>query len=82
MKTKKEFITGLSLLILIIVIPFIGFQLNKAPKSVPESAPLTEFSAERAMQHMKHIAAEPHAIPGPLTPHVGGNDERLKALAL
>ena len=62
MKIKSDFVISLSLLILIAAIPIIGFQLNNAPQSVSEDSPLTEFSAERAMKHMKHIAAKPHSI--------------------
>ncbi|HSH20621.1 MAG TPA: M20/M25/M40 family metallo-hydrolase, partial [Draconibacterium sp.] len=61
-KIKSESIISLLLLILIVVIPIVGFQLNKAPKAVPENAPLTEFSAVRAIKHLEHIASEPHSI--------------------
>ncbi len=62
MKIKGDFIVSISLLILIAVIPAVGFQLNKAPRSVPEDVPPTEFSAVRAMKHMNHIAARPHSV--------------------
>ncbi len=62
MKFKSDFVKSLSLLILIVVIPIIGFHLNKAPRSVPDDAPLTEFSAVRAMKHLEHIASKPHSI--------------------
>jgi len=62
MKIKNDFIKSLALLMVILVFPIIGFQLNKAPKAVPENAPLTEFSAIRAMKHLEHIASEPHSV--------------------
>ena len=62
MKLKRDFTIGMTLLLLIVVIPFLGFQLNKAPKAKPENAPLSEFSAARAMKHLEKIAAEPHPI--------------------
>jgi len=62
MKIKTDTVKGLALLILILVIPIVGFQLNKAPKVLPENAPLNEFSAARAMKHLEQIAAEPHSI--------------------
>jgi uncharacterized Tic20 family protein len=62
MKTKYVFLKSLALLILILVVPIVGFQLNKAPKAVPENAPLSEFSAARAMKHLVYIASEPHSI--------------------
>lgn len=61
-KFKSDFVKSLSLLILIVVIPIVGFHLNKAPQSVPDDAPLTEFSANRAMKHLEHIASKPHNI--------------------
>lgn len=61
-KFKSDFVKSLSLLILIIVIPIVGFHLNKAPQAVPDNAPLTEFSAVRAMKHMEHIALKSHYI--------------------
>jgi len=62
MKIKKDLIISVIVLTLIIIIPILGFQPDKAPQVVPENAPPTEFSAERAMKHMKHIASKSHPI--------------------
>src|SRR6476659_11287397 len=35
---------------------------NRPPVVVPATAPLTEFSAERAMKHVVAIAQRPHPI--------------------
>ena len=69
MKFRSDLIKSLSLLFLIVVILIVGFFLNKAPQSVPDDAPFTEFSAVRAMKHMSHIASKPHSI---------GTEEHLK----
>jgi hypothetical protein len=61
-KIKNESVISLLLLILIVVIPIVGFLLNKAPNAVPENAPSTEFSAVRAMKHLEFIASEPHPL--------------------
>ncbi|GHA66984.1 M20/M25/M40 family metallo-hydrolase [Pontibacter akesuensis] len=46
-------ITGLALLSLYLLAP---------PKPVPATAPATVFSAERAMQHVRQVAQEPHPM--------------------
>ncbi len=82
-KINREPVISLLLLILIVGIPIVGFFLNKAPKAVPENAPLTEFSAVRAMKHLEHIASEPHAIGTPA--HAKVRDyiiEELKKLGI
>jgi len=62
MKFKSDVVKSLSLLILIVAIPIVGFHMNKAPQSVPDNAHLTEFSAVRAMKHMEYIALKSHSI--------------------
>ncbi len=37
-------------------------KLFSPPKAVPATAPVESFSAERAMQHLKVIAKEPHSL--------------------
>ncbi|MFD2513010.1 M20/M25/M40 family metallo-hydrolase [Pontibacter locisalis] len=46
-------VTGLALL---------SIYLLQPPEPVPANAPLTAFSAERAMRHVEQIAKEPHAM--------------------
>jgi len=43
----------------------IAIWLHQPPEVVPESATLTEFSAERAFKHVKAIAIEPHVAGTP-----------------
>jgi hypothetical protein len=62
MKFKSDVVKSLALLILIVAIPIVGFHLNKAPQPISNDAPLTEFSAVRAMKHLEHIASKPHSI--------------------
>jgi hypothetical protein len=66
---KRRLFQSISVFTLIVGIVIIGFYLNRPPRFVPENAPLDEFSAVRAMKHLKHIAAKPHFI---------GTDEHLK----
>jgi len=62
MKIKSHLVKSLSLVILLVAISIVGFHLNKAPRLVTTDAPLTEFSAARAMNHLEHVAFEPHYI--------------------
>ncbi len=60
---KKTLINNLIsslILISIICIVIIGFKSNKMPKVKGHDTPLTEFSAIRAMQHIKCISEKPH----------------------
>lgn len=45
-----------------LVLIWIGYQPLQAPRAVPEDAPQTEFSAERAIEHAAVIAQEPHPM--------------------
>ncbi len=71
MKTelKKTLIQSISVFTLIVGVVIVGFYLNRPPRIISENAPLDEFSAVRAIKHMKHIADKPHYI---------GTDEHLK----
>ena len=62
MKIKSHLVKSLSLVILLVAISIVGYHLNKAPRLVTTDAPLTEFSAARAMNHLEHVAFEPHYI--------------------
>src|SRR5688572_29387156 len=48
--------------ILLAAIAFVAFALRAPPEPVPASAPLEEFSAERAMAHLEVIAAAPRPV--------------------
>jgi hypothetical protein len=55
---KESWLTLLFILLLAIV----AFRSLVPPAAVPASAPVTDFSAARAMEHVKVIAREPHPI--------------------
>ncbi|NDK57195.1 M20/M25/M40 family metallo-hydrolase [Pontibacter fetidus] len=46
-------LTGLAIL---------SVSLVRAPEALPATAPATQFSAERAMTHVRRVAKEPHAM--------------------
>ncbi|MBZ5520991.1 MAG: hypothetical protein LAP21_01900 [Acidobacteriia bacterium] len=56
--------SGLSWLAVFMVV-FATLRAVQPPDPVPASAPLTDFSAERAMAHVRAIAARPHPIGSP-----------------
>ncbi|HEV7396289.1 MAG TPA: M20/M25/M40 family metallo-hydrolase [Pyrinomonadaceae bacterium] len=41
---------------------FLAFYLHRPPEVVSASAPLSEFSAERAFEHLKVLASRPHPV--------------------
>jgi hypothetical protein len=47
-------------LLFILLLPIVALRYLVPPAVVPASAPGTDFSAERAMEHVKVIAREPH----------------------
>ncbi|MVM35893.1 M20/M25/M40 family metallo-hydrolase [Spirosoma sp. HMF4905] len=57
----------LSLLLLLVLLALATWSiyLTNPPQAKPASAPITEFSAGRAMQPLEHIAQEPHAMGTP-----------------
>lgn len=68
-KTQKHLSNSLlrSALILLVIGAAIalGSLANRLPKPVPETAPATIFSAERAMRDVRSIAARPHPTGSP-----------------
>jgi len=73
----------LSLLLVLALLAWVGMQQLATPDVVPASAPATEFSAARAIEHLRVIAAEPRAVglPG----HTATREylvEQLEALGL
>ena len=64
-------LSGLLLLALIALSGY-AIYLTQPPTAQPASSPPTEFSAERAMTHVRQIAREPHAIGTPDHPRVRG----------
>ncbi|HEU5424318.1 MAG TPA: M28 family peptidase, partial [Nitrolancea sp.] len=56
---------ALTLLAILAVLVWVGLRPLATPAVVPATAPATTFSAERAMAHLRVIAAQPHAIGSP-----------------
>ncbi|HEY4650193.1 MAG TPA: M20/M25/M40 family metallo-hydrolase [Pontibacter sp.] len=61
MKFRHNAVASVVLLALV-SFSLLSIFLLMPPAPVPASAPATEFSAGRAMQHVNQIAAEPHAM--------------------
>lgn len=53
---------GLAAFLFIVVLVFVGLYQLRPPQVVPANAPLTEFSAERALQYVTAIAEGPHPV--------------------
>jgi hypothetical protein len=53
-------IGGAIVLALPVAIGLLGFCMAQPPRPLPATAPATEFSAERALEHSRRIAVEPH----------------------
>jgi len=58
-------IGGIIVLGLPCAIALLGFCLAQPPRSVPATAPATDFSAERALEHSRRLAVEPHSAGSP-----------------
>ncbi|TXK38150.1 M20/M25/M40 family metallo-hydrolase [Pontibacter qinzhouensis] len=50
------------LLLSLVAICWLSIYLVRPPEALPSDAPLQEFSAARAMQHVRQVAQEPHAM--------------------
>jgi hypothetical protein len=50
------------LLLVLALLTWVGMQQLSTPDVVPASAPATEFSGERAMEHLRAITSEPRAV--------------------
>lgn len=57
--------TGLTWFILFVVFGLATIALDRPPSPLPEQAPLSVFSAERAVIHLSAIARAPHPINSP-----------------
>lgn len=53
---------GLILLLTLLALTALCFAVAGPPAPLPASAPADQFSAERAMQHVRAIAQEPHPV--------------------
>lgn len=76
-------IPPIALLLVLALLLWAGLQQLSTPGVVPASAPASEFSGERAMEHLRVIAAESRSIGSP--GHVAARDylvEQLRGLGL
>ena len=48
-----------------ILFAILTLKLFSPPKALPATADLTDFSAERAMEHLKIVAEAPHSLGTP-----------------
>jgi hypothetical protein len=63
---KKQYIIQAIVVLLVIAIAvFVTINQTLPPGSLPADAPATEFSAERAIEHIKVIAQEPRLVGSP-----------------
>jgi hypothetical protein len=53
---------GLLTFLFIAFFAYLGISQIRPPETVPNDAPLTEFSSGRAMQHVREIAQNPHPM--------------------
>jgi hypothetical protein len=59
---RSDFLPRLAGIVWVLLVAWVGMFLSAPPSAVPESAPATEFSAHRAMQHIREIARAPHPV--------------------
>jgi hypothetical protein len=64
-KGSDNFARSIVVTLIIAAAVFAGLSSLAMPPVVPSSAPATEFSAERAMEHIRVIAQEPHPVGSP-----------------
>jgi hypothetical protein len=53
---------AVAVLVALVVVEFGEYAMRGGPEPRPVSAPMGEFSADRAFAHVERIAAEPHPI--------------------
>jgi MFS family permease len=59
-KPKADVLKGSAAFLFIVLFVFLGLYRVQPPRAVPATAPLAEFSAERAMVYIESIAQKPH----------------------
>ncbi len=62
---NRSFATACLLLLLLTGISLYSISLIRPPEALPVTAPADQFSAGRAMQYVRRIAREPHAVGTP-----------------
>ncbi|PVY44069.1 M20/M25/M40 family metallo-hydrolase [Pontibacter virosus] len=60
--SKRPYLVALFLLIALVGLSVYSVSLMSPPEALPADAPDTEFSAERAMAHVRKVASQPHAM--------------------
>ncbi len=55
-------VAGIVVCAVVVAAAWLAMGTSRPPEPVPASAPAEEFSAERAMEHLKVIAAAPHPL--------------------
>jgi Peptidase family M28 len=60
--TSKRQLVAMTQFLFIVLLIALGVSSLAPPRALPASAPLTEFSAERAMAHLRVICQRPHPI--------------------
>lgn len=75
---KGIYLFALLLVLSIIGIALLSIFLLQPPNSLPADSPASQFSAERAMQHLFQICKKPHAIG--TTAHLEVRDYLLKTM--
>jgi len=62
---KKYALQAIAVFLVITVAVFVTMDQTLPPRALPASAPATQFSAERAIEHIKVIAQEPRLVGQP-----------------
>jgi len=62
---KQYIVQAIVVLIVLAAAVFVTIDQTLPPEALPASAPATEFSAERAIKHIKVIATEPRLVGRP-----------------
>ena len=60
--TRSDLLPRLAAILWILLVSWIAIRVSAPHGVTPESAPATEFSAERAMRHVREIARAPHPV--------------------
>src|SRR5829696_8371190 len=59
---RVRWMLGMSVLVGVVALAAGAYLVRAAPRPRPASSPLVEFSADRALPHVKQIAAVPHPV--------------------
>lgn len=62
---KSGWLGGIAILVFLLLLTSLTVYLTSPPNAVPKSAPATEFSSERALEHLKVISSEIHPSGSP-----------------